>query len=138
MSDAEHTFVCVSRQGVIVPTPEGGSRTLREGDEVEGEYYEQIFAVQNALMRKSEMSKKMVETITARREAREDRNFPKKFKAAMDEGAEGRDVFIDPHRKGVVETLRGAVQDAVGSVRTEETASKESASEKSESSQETE
>lgn len=114
MSEEKPIFVCVSRMGVVVPTPEGGSITLREGDEVEGVYYEQVAAVTNGLMLKSAMSKEMLTAVEKRREMRKPGSFPKRM-AEVKEAATGRiETVLDAKRQGAVENFRGAIQDAVG------------------------
>lgn len=122
MAEAKPVFVCVARAGLVVPTPEGGPLTLREGDEVEGDYYEQVAERTAGLVRKSEMSASLLETMERRRKARDPKAFPEQYKEAMQRSEPAIESPLDKRRRGAVENFRGAVQDAMGEARNPEDA----------------
>lgn len=88
----EMKWVCVSNVGLVVPTPEGGSRTLKRGDWVEGDFYEEVAARLQSLVNISEMDKDLQDRLEMERERRSGKTFPEEFQRA----AAGEDPEYDP------------------------------------------
>ena len=88
----EMKWFCVSNVGVVVPTPEGGSRTLKRGDWVEGEFYAPIAERVQSLVNAADMDKPLLDRLDLERRRRSGEAFPEEFRKA----ASGMDPEYDP------------------------------------------
>ena len=113
-------FVCVAPMGVVVPNGQGSFKTLKEGDRVEGEYYEKIAERVPGLRRVEELSKEEIAKLQRKKEIREGKHFPDQFKQAMEDGGRGYDPVLDRGTGNPLDNLTRAVQEAKGSVRASE------------------
>jgi len=82
----------VSMAGIIVPTPSGGSKVMKRGEKVEGEYYEQVAARITGLVRESDMPKDLIARLEKERKQRTGESFPADLKKMRD----GEDPEFDP------------------------------------------
>jgi len=110
-------FVCVSSTGVVVPTPEGGVKTLREGDRVEGDYYEQVAERTPALRRIEDLSEKELERLEIHRRRRTGASFPEDFRKVMEDGGRGYDPVLDRGTGNPLDNLARAVGEARGALK---------------------
>jgi hypothetical protein len=114
----DHDYICVSAAGVVVPTKEGGTKAMKRGDSVEGEYYDQVAERLNGLVLKSSLDRKFLDKLERERKIRTGEAFPQDFKRAA-EGVNPDDY--DPRLDGggvdASENLSRVVQESRGAAR---------------------
>ena len=111
---SKHIYICQSPTGLVVPTPEGGTQTLKLGDEVEGEYYEQVAARVPSLVLKSSLPKEAVERLAKAKAARSGATFPEEFRALMAGETKKHDPQVDRVRRDTKENFQQALREAQG------------------------
>lgn len=112
----EQKWFCVSNVGVVVPTPEGGSRVLKRGDWVEGEYYEEVAARVQSLVRVSDLDEAFLKQMELERRRRTGEAFPEEYAQAM-EGEVPFDPRFDKSPADAAGNLRQIMQEAGGEVK---------------------
>jgi hypothetical protein len=109
-------WVCVSDVGAVIPKKDGGSRVLKRGDILEGEYYEQVAPKVQGLVRKEDLDEKFLARLDKERRMRSGEAFPAEFKKAMAGVAEDFDPRFDKSPADAAATLGQVIQEESGGV----------------------
>jgi hypothetical protein len=109
----ESKWICVSQVGAVVPTEGGGSRCLKRGDVLEGEYYEQIAPRVQGLLRYEDLDKKFKAQLEKERKLRSGESVPEEFRKAA-EGDQDHDPRFDGPNLDAAEDLARLVQEEKG------------------------
>jgi len=107
-------WVCVSKVGAVVPTEAGGSRSLKRGDILEGEYYEQMADKIQGLIRYADLDVDFKAQLEKEQKIKSGESFPSEFQKARKGEAPDFDPRFDPSPVDAAGTLAQVVKETSG------------------------
>jgi hypothetical protein len=110
-------FICLSDAGAVVPDQKGGSRTLRKGDTVRGEYYVQVAERIGNLVDVETVDSELLEHLDETRRRRNGETFHEDFKAAMEGAEKTHNPRFDKGIPDAAENLRRVIREESGKTR---------------------
>ena len=107
-------WICVSDVGAVVPTESGGSKSLKRGDSLDGEYYEQIAPHVQGLIRAEDLDEGFKAQLEKERRFRTGESVPEEYAKAKMGQVDDFDPRFDKPLGEAAENLGQVIQEQTG------------------------